>query len=268
MITAPPDLTAVVVADDSCLCVSVFSNSPCMNSIQAEKLQTLIHFTASDDLRANLRAMVQEFGQHCAFSTSFSPEDQLITHWIFTLDLPVHVFTLDTGRLFPETYNVWSRTVEKYQKPIQAFYPEAAEMADFVTRTGPNSFYASVENRKACCHIRKVAPLKKALHGAELWITGIRASQSTSRQDMSVVEWDESNGLFKFHPLFHADEAWVRAEVQRLEIPHNVLFDRGFPSVGCAPCTRAVQPGEDSRAGRWWWESPNSKECGLHEKKH
>jgi phosphoadenosine phosphosulfate reductase len=238
-----------------------------MNPPVAARLIDFLHVLSPDDFRSNLHTMVNSFGDRCAFSTSFSPEDQLITHWIFTDELPVRVFTLDTGRLFPETYNVWSRTVEKYQKPIHAYYPEAEAVSDFVTRTGPNSFYASVENRKECCAIRKVAPLKKALHGAELWITGIRAGQSANRQDMTPVEWDESNGLFKFHPLFQASEEWVRREIKEAGIPYNVLFDRGFPSVGCAPCTRAVKPGEDSRAGRWWWESPNSKECGLHEKK-
>lgn len=198
------------------------------------------------------------------FSTSFSEEDQVILHFIADTKAQVEVFTLDTGRLFPETYSTWSRSLEKYPLSIKAFYPDTNLIQSFVESKGPNSFYESVENRKECCRLRKVEPLKRALAGKKIWITGIRAEHSPDRSQMSAVEWDESHQLIKIHPLLHWSMEQVKAEVKKNEIPYNPLHDKGFVSIGCAPCTRAVRPGEDFRAGRWWWEDASKKECGLH----
>ena len=198
------------------------------------------------------------------FSTSFGWEDQVITQMIFANRIPIKVFTLETGRLFPETYYVWNRTMEMYGQPIHAYYPRNELLEQMVNTKGPNSFYESVENRKECCGIRKVKPLKRALAGNKCWITGIRAEQSVNRQFMDHVEWDEQNQLIKYHPLYNWTLDEVKDYIKKNNIPYNTLHDKGFPSIGCAPCTRAVQPGEDFRAGRWWWEDQSKKECGLH----
>lgn len=211
-----------------------------------------------------IRQLANEFPGKVIFSTSFGWEDQAISHMIFTNDLPVKVFTLETGRLFPETYYVWNRTLETYGKPIHAYYPQAELVEQMVSKKGPNSFYESVENRKECCAIRKIEPLKRALAGMSIWITGIRAEQSANRSDMHSIEWDEANGLIKFHVLFDWTLDQVKDYIKKNNVPYNPLHDKGFPSIGCAPCTRAVAPGEDFRAGRWWWEDQSKKECGLH----
>ncbi|MFS2185217.1 phosphoadenylyl-sulfate reductase [Mucilaginibacter sp. Mucisp84] len=199
------------------------------------------------------------------FSTSFGWEDQVISHMIFANNLPIKVFTLETGRLFRETYSVWSATMNRYQKPIHAYYPNNELLEEMVSKKGPNSFYESVENRKECCGIRKIEPLKRALKGNKIWITGIRADQSVNRHDMHDLEWDEQNQLVKFHPIFGWTLDEVKAYIKQYNIPYNSLHDKGFPSIGCMPCTRAVAEGEDFRAGRWWWEDQSKKECGLHE---
>ncbi|AYL94856.1 phosphoadenylyl-sulfate reductase [Mucilaginibacter celer] len=199
------------------------------------------------------------------FSTSFGWEDQVISHMIFANNLPIKVFTLETGRLFRETYSVWASTMNRYQKPIHAYYPNNELLEEMVSKKGPNSFYESVENRKECCGIRKIEPLKRALKGNKIWITGIRAEQSVNRHDMHDTEWDEQNQLVKFHPIFSWTLDEVKAYIKQYNIPYNSLHDKGFPSIGCMPCTRAVAEGEDFRAGRWWWEDQSKKECGLHE---
>lgn len=214
-----------------------------------------------------LAELANKFPGEIVFSTSFGWEDQVITHMIFANDLPIKIFTLETGRLFPETYYVWNRTMEMYGKPIHAYYPNNESLEKMVNAKGPSSFYESVENRKECCGIRKIEPLKRALAGNKCWVTGIRAEQSVNRHDMHNIEWDEQNNLIKFHPIFSWTLDQVKAYIKENNIPYNTLHDRGFPSIGCAPCTRAVQPGEDFRAGRWWWEDQSKKECGLHEVK-
>jgi len=211
-----------------------------------------------------LRYLAENHADKITFSTSFGWEDQVITHLIFANNIPIKVFTLETGRLFPETYYVWNRTLEVYQQPIHAYYPQTEALQEMVNAKGPNSFYESVENRKQCCHIRKIEPLKRALKGNEIWVTGIRAEQSPNREDMHDLEWDEGNQLIKFHPIFDWTLEQVKQYIKDNNIVYNTLHDRGFPSIGCAPCTRAVQPGEDFRAGRWWWEDQSKKECGLH----
>jgi len=212
-----------------------------------------------------LKLLAAQYSGKIVFSSSFGWEDQVITHMIFANDIPIKIFTLETGRLFPETYYVWNRTMEIYGKPIHAYFPDRALLEEMVNIKGPSSFYESVENRKECCHIRKLEPLKRALAGNDIWVTGIRAEQSANRLEMQNLEWDGQNNLVKFHPIFDWDLDQVKEYIRVNNIPYNTLHDRGFPSIGCQPCTRAVQPGEDFRAGRWWWEDQSKKECGLHE---
>ncbi len=211
-----------------------------------------------------MELLTNKFPRQVVFSTSFSYEDQAITHEILSNNLPVQIFTLDTGRLFAETYAVWSSTNEKYQTKIKAYYPSEKALQHFIEAKGPNSFYESVDNRKQCCHIRKVEPLKRALASNAVWITGLRAQHSADRNDLPIIEWDETNQIIKYHPLLH----WTNEEVKKYiainHVPYNPLHDKGFVSIGCAPCTRAIKEGEDFRAGRWWWEDANKKECGLH----
>jgi len=230
-------------------------------NVLTDEINALVHGKSSLDA---LTALTDRFPGKIVFSTSFGVEDQVITHFIFSNNLPVRVFTLETGRLFPETYYVWNRTLEIYNKDIEAYFPDTHAVQQLISQKGPSSFYESVENRKECCHIRKIEPLQRALKGAECWITGIRAEQSGNRQGMAQVEWDEGNQLIKFHPIYDwsLDDVWKYVKANH--IPYNPLHDKGFPSIGCAPCTRAVREGEDFRAGRWWWEDTSKKECGLH----
>ncbi len=211
-----------------------------------------------------IRYVAQKYGNEAVFSTSFGIEDQVITHLLAEAKSNASIFTLETGRLFPETYYVWNRTLERYKLAIKAYYPNTQAVEDLLSTKGPSSFYESVENRKECCFIRKIEPLQRAIKGFKIWITGIRADQSANREDMSAVEWDDANHIIKIHPLFH----WTLADVEQFlkanGVPYNPLHDKGFPSIGCQPCTRAIQPGEDFRAGRWWWEDKSKKECGLH----
>ena len=231
---------------------------------KAEEVRELIRGLSAQEA---LAVLAQKFKGEIVFSTSFGWEDEVISEMIFTGDLPVKVFTLETGRLFPETYYVWNRTLETYQKPIETYFPDANLLQQFVSEKGPNSFYESVENRKSCCGIRKVEPLNRALKGQQIWITGIRAEQSANRENMDWVEWDEAHQLVKVHPIFDWTLEDVKTYVAQKNIPYNPLHDKGFPSIGCAPCTRAVREGEDFRAGRWWWEDQSKKECGLHDVK-
>ncbi len=197
------------------------------------------------------------------FSSSLGQEDQVLTDVIFKNNIPVEIFTIDTGRLFNETYELLDKTTARYKKPIRVYFPEAKDVEEFVVTKGINSFYESVENRKECCHIRKVIPLNRALKGASVWITGLRADQSNNRKDMPMIEWSEEKQLYKFNPLINWTYDEVMDYIKKFFVPYNTLHDKGFISIGCAPCTRAIEPGEDARAGRWWWET-SQKECGLH----
>ncbi len=216
------------------------------------------------DIEEFLFKLIERFPEQFTFSTSFSYEDQIITHKILKNNFPVKIFTLDTGRLFPETYSVWSATNAKYDTHITPYYPNHLLIENFVAERGPNAFYESVQNRKDCCFIRKVEPLKRALKDNAVWITGLRAEHSIDRNDMPQLEWDEGNQIIKYHPLLHWTFDEVKAYINEHNIPYNPLHDKGFVSIGCAPCTRAIRPGEDFRAGRWWWEDSVKKECGLH----
>ena len=233
--------------------------------------------TAADILNSNLTTQIggrsiaeslhlftELFPGQVSFSTSFSLEDQVILHHIASEKLPINIFTLDTGRLFSETYSVWTASREKYGIPIKAYSPDASRLETYVNRKGPNAFYESVENRKECCFIRKVEPLKRALSGQKVWVTGIRAEHSENRSQLNLLEWDESNQLNKYNPLLHWNQEEVQLYISKHEVPYNILQDRGFVSIGCKPCTRAIHKGEEFRAGRWWWEDADKKECGLH----
>lgn len=229
-----------------------------------EAINSLIQQIDGLPIQDALALIAAKFPGKVTFSSSFSFEDQLISHEILKHRMNISIFTLDTGRLFPETYSVWSSTKEKYNATITAYYPDHQQLQQFVEAKGPNSFYESVDNRKSCCYIRKVEPLKRALAGNDVWITGLRAEHSPGRSDLSPIEWDEGNGVIKFHPLLLWTTEEVKDYISANDIPYNPLHDRGFISIGCAPCTRAVRPGEDFRAGRWWWEDASKKECGLH----
>lgn len=230
-----------------------------MNKVK--QIENLINGKSAEEILKLVSSLPSE---KIVFSTSLSYEDQLITHYIFSQDLNISVFTLDTGRLFPETYSVLSSTLNRYKKPIQVFSPNTTKVEELVSNKGPFSFYDSVENRKECCYIRKVEPLKRALLGKTIWITGIRAEHSEGRNDMPMVEWDESNQIIKIHPLLNWSLEEVKNEINKHNIPYNPLHDKGFVSIGCQPCTRAIKEGESFRAGRWWWEDNTKKECGLH----
>lgn len=215
-------------------------------------------------LADGLAIVASMFPGKVVFSSSLGQEDQVITDAIFRNKIPARIFTIDTGRLFNETYELLDKITARYQKQVQVYFPEAADVEQFVTTKGINSFYESVENRKDCCHIRKVKPLNRALAGAKVWITGLRADQSTNRKNMPMIEWDESKELYKFNPLINWSYDEVLNYIKEFNVPYNTLHDKGFLSIGCAPCTRAIEPGEDARAGRWWWET-SQKECGLHQ---
>jgi phosphoadenosine phosphosulfate reductase len=214
-------------------------------------------------LPAAIQLMADLFPGQIVFSSSLGQEDQLLTDVIFKNNIPVKVFTLDTGRLFNEAYELLDRTIARYKKPVHVYFPDAADVEAFVADKGINSFYESVENRKACCFIRKVKPLNRALEGAKVWITGLRAEQSENRHDMKMVEWLSDRNMYKFNPLIHWTYEEMISYIKEFNVPYNPLHDKGFISIGCAPCTRAIEPGEDARAGRWWWEASH-KECGLH----
>lgn len=210
-----------------------------------------------------LRSVSASFPGKVVFSSSLGQEDQVLTDVIFKNQIPITVFTIDTGRLFNETYELLDKTIARYKQVIEVYFPEASDVEEFVLTKGINSFYESVDNRKECCHIRKVKPLNRALRGAKVWVTGLRNEQSANRSNMPLMEWDESRQLYKLNPLINWAYRDVMDYISRYDVPCNQLHDKGFFSIGCAPCTRAIEAGEDSRAGRWWWES-SQKECGLH----
>ena len=198
------------------------------------------------------------------FTTSLGLEDQVLTHLIARSGIDVRFVTLDTGRLFPETQALWAATERHYGIRIEGFYPETAAVEALVDSHGIDGFYAAKPARQACCAVRKVAPLARALHGAAGWITGLRADQSATRQEMDLVGFDPARHLLKANPLFDWSRDRIAALAAEEQVPVNPLHERGFLSIGCAPCTRAVAPGEPERAGRWWWEDEQTKECGLH----
>lgn len=200
------------------------------------------------------------------FSTSMGAEDQVITHMLSAMEPVPDIFTLDTGRLFYETYDLIEKTNSRYKISIRVMFPDREAIEKLVNEKGVNLFYYSVENRKACCAVRKIEPLRRALKAYDVWITGLRREQSPTRDDLHLVDWDDTLQIIKVNPLLEWSESQVWDYIQAHDIPYNPLHDKGFPSLGCKPCTRAIMPGEDIRAGRWWWEQPETKECGLHVK--
>ena len=218
---------------------------------------------------AVLHDAVAEFGANgeLTFANSFGAEDMVLTDLILANRLPVEIFSLDTGRLPAETYTLMGEVEQRYGTKLKVYFPDATAVENFVRSHGINAFYDSVELRKACCGVRKMEPLRRALAGKKAWITGLRAAQSVTRTGVAVREFDAANGLEKLNPLADWSEAEVWAYIRIHEVPYNALHDQFYPSIGCAPCTRAIALGEDVRAGRWWWEDPASKECGLHVKK-
>ncbi|PHS57314.1 MAG: phosphoadenylyl-sulfate reductase [Sulfurimonas sp.] len=208
--------------------------------------------------------LLKDSKQKVALSSSFGAEDQVLSDMMLSIDKNANIFTLDTGRLPYETYSVMDATNLKYGTKINVFFPKDEDIEKLYQTQGINGFYESVENRKSCCYVRKIAPLKRALKGLDVWITGLRSSQSVTREDMQMFEFDETNNVIKVSPLINWSEQDVWDYIEKNYVPYNNLHTLGYPSIGCAPCTRAVKDGEDIRSGRWWWENPEHKECGLH----
>lgn len=216
------------------------------------------------DAAGILKWATAKFGPRVALATSFGAEDQVLTDLWAGLGKPARLFTLDTGRLFQETYDVMHAVTKRYGLQCEVYAPDAGELAQLIEAEGPNLFFESVEKRKACCAVRKTKPLARALANLDAWITGLRRDQSVTRTEIESIEWDDAHGLYKISPLYDWSEDQVWAYIREYSVPYNALHDRGFRSIGCAPCTRAVAPGEDVRGGRWWWEQPEHRECGLH----
>jgi phosphoadenosine phosphosulfate reductase len=213
--------------------------------------------------RAILERVASEYSP-AVFASSLAAEDMVLTDMILKSGLPIGIFSLETGRLHKETLAVIDQVKAHYGHDITLYQPRAELVDEYVSKNGLNAFYDSVEMRKACCQVRKVEPLGRALDGKKAWVTGQRRAQSTTRAELAVQEDDAAHGMQKFNPLADWSEQDVWDYIRANEVPYNALHDRGYPSIGCEPCTRAIQPGEDVRAGRWWWENPESKECGLH----
>lgn len=230
----------------------------------SERARQLVAAFASADAAVRLAGLCEQVEGRCVFTTSFGLEDQVVTHLIATQGLPIEIVTLDTGRLFAEVHALWAQTEARYGIGIVPFYPRHDAVEAFVRGHGINGFYASIEARKACCGVRKVEPLGRALAGASAWITGLRADQSAARGGVALAEADAERGLVKFNPLLDWTREQALAFARDNDVPLNPLHDKGYLSIGCQPCTRAIQPGEPERAGRWWWEEEAAKECGLH----
>lgn len=215
-----------------------------------------------------LTHFLQTYKGRIALASSYGAEDQVLTDMMVKIDPIAKIFSLDTGRLPEETYALMDQTNRKYGINVEVFCPDKTALEELYKSQGINGFRESIENRKACCQVRKLEPLRRALSGLEVWITGLRRSQSPTRETMQLVEWDGANGLIKLNPLIEWSEQMVWDYIHENKVPYNVLHDQGYPSIGCAPCTRAIREGEDLRAGRWWWENPEHKECGLHLKRN
>jgi phosphoadenosine phosphosulfate reductase len=218
-----------------------------------------------EDVKKVLAEIVAD-NSPATFASSYGAEDMVLMDLISKFAPEIEIFSLDTGRLPAETYEVMQQAKAHYNHDVQVYYPDATAIAGYVTSNGPNAFYDSVELRKQCCGIRKVEPLKRALAGKKAWLTGMRKSQAVTRSELPVSEWDEAHGLQKYSPLTEWSNGNVWAYIRAFDVPYNKLHDDGYASIGCAPCTRAITMGEDIRAGRWWWEDPENKECGLHVK--
>ena len=229
-----------------------------------DTIETMRAETQGMTARELLGSVIERFGDRVALASSMSCEDQVLTDVLCGLSPSPRVFTLDTGRLPQETYDVIEAAYRKYGLRIKVLLPDRQQVEAMVAEEGVNLFYDSVEARERCCHVRKVVPLRRALASLDAWITGLRRDQSVTRTEIERIEWDEANDAVKINPLadWTADQVW--AYIRARGVPYNRLHDRGYPSIGCAPCTRSIAKGQDPRAGRWWWELPEHKECGLH----
>ncbi len=234
--------------------------------MSAEEIKKINDDLSNANAQEIIKYVTDKFGDKIALSSSLGAEDQVLTQMLVSVSPETNIFTLDTGRLFPETYDLIDRTSRKYKKNIQVYFPKNENVQQMVNEKGINLFFESVENRKECCFVRKIEPLQRAFKGLDAWICGLRASQSVTRKDIQVVEWDENNKLVKVNPLANWSEEDVWSYIKENKVPYNTLHDKGYPSIGCQPCTRAIIEGEDVRAGRWWWENPDTKECGLHKR--
>lgn len=214
-----------------------------------------------------LRYFIDIFGKEVALSSSLGVEDQVLTDMMFKITSEPNIFTLDTGRLHAQTYRVMDETNLKYNTKLNVYFPSSNEVEKLYLLQGVNGHYESIDNRKRCCNIRKIVPLKRALQPLKVWVTGLRASQSVTRVDTPLIEYDKNFDVIKVNPLKDWSEEQVWEYIRANNVPYNKLHDEGFPSIGCEPCTRAVAKGADIRSGRWWWEDPEHKECGLHVKK-
>ena len=232
------------------------------NQDKAQEINKLLEQASASEI---VNYFLKNYKGEIVFSTGLGAEGQVLTDMIVDKDKDaVKIITLDTGRLFQETYDLIDRTREKYKIKINIYFPDYNKVEKMVNEKGMNLFYKSLENRKLCCHLRKTEPLKRALKGHKIWIAGLRRDQSITRINLQPVEWDEANQIIKVHPLYNWNRQDVWKYIKENNVPYNTLHDKGYPSIGCEPCTRAIKPGEDERAGRWWWEEPEKKECGLH----
>lgn len=227
-------------------------------------LQKLNELCKTLSLEQRIKKIIELFSSSVCLASSLGMEDQILTHELLALNPKAHIFVLDTGRLNQETYNVMDLTMKTYHFNYRVYYPNQDAVEELVASKGPNSFYSSVENRKECCSIRKVEPLQRALKGYKAWITGLRQAQSVTRTSLNMFEKDTGHNLIKINPLWDWSYDQVCQHIKSNSIPYNILHDKGYPSIGCEPCTRAIKPGDDLRSGRWWWETPEQKECGLH----
>jgi phosphoadenosine phosphosulfate reductase len=224
------------------------------------QLQDLFERLSIEDA---LREVIKLFPGRVKFSSSLGQEDQVLTDIIARNHIDISIFTIDTGRLFNEAYETLEKTTARYKLPIDVYFPQSEAVQQMVNEHGVNLFYDSVQNRQSCCNIRKVEPLNRALQNTSVWVTGLRAAQTDLRKNVPVVEWLSDKKIYKINPLLHWSFDKVIEYLNKYSVPYNPLHDKGFISIGCAPCTRAIEPGEDPRAGRWWWET-TQKECGLH----
>jgi len=238
--------------------------NPATQPVLTDTLQASVN-AKTDQVLALLKNASGEL-TNITFANSFGAEDMVLTDIILKNQLAIEIFSLDTGRLPVETYDLIAETEQRYHTKLNVLFPQAQAVEFYVKTNGINAFYESIELRKSCCHMRKVEPLQRALKGKNAWVTGMRAAQATTRSSLPVREFDESNGLEKFNPLSDWSEQEVWTYIRMHNVPYNKLHDQFYPSIGCAPCTRAIAMGEDIRAGRWWWEDPTSKECDLHVK--
>jgi phosphoadenosine phosphosulfate reductase len=214
-----------------------------------------------------LTYFIEEYEGKVALGSSMGAEDQVLTDMIAKIDKSTKIFTLDTGRVFPETYQTLDETNKKYGINVEVYFPNSEKVERMVNEKGINLFYESIENRKMCCDVRKIEPLRRAIKDVDVWVTGIRKEQSITRILTEVVEYDQFTGKIKINPLLEWTEDDLWKYIKTYNVPFNKLHEKGFPSIGCQPCTRAIKEGEDVRAGRWWWETPEQKECGLHNRR-